>query len=90
MANIRSLNDFGVRVVAVAQGLDMKPHSDTMSSLILAVLSGIAEFERTIIRERTLDGLAKARSKGVRFGRKPVHTQSEVALARQLREQGKS
>jgi len=37
--------------------------------LILTVLAGLAEFERTLIMERTQAGIARARDKGVTFGR---------------------
>src|ERR1700746_3293220 len=37
--------------------------------LILTVLGGLAEFERTLIMDRTQAGIAKARKKGVTFGR---------------------
>ena len=37
--------------------------------LILTVLAGLAEFERTLIMERTQAGIARAREKGVTFGR---------------------
>ena len=37
--------------------------------LILTVLAGLAEFERTLIMERTQAGIALAREKGVTFGR---------------------
>ena len=37
--------------------------------LILSVLGGVAEFERELIRERTLAGLARVRSEGKRLGR---------------------
>ena len=37
--------------------------------LILTVLAGLAEFERTLIMERTQAGIARAREKGITFGR---------------------
>ena len=37
--------------------------------LMLTVLSGIAEFERELIIERTADGIAEARKQGKQFGR---------------------
>src|SRR5258706_7304596 len=60
LANIRSLADAGVRFVAVSQGLDVKPDGDAMSRLMLTVLAAVAEFERSLIRERTVLGLEKA------------------------------
>ena len=52
--------------------------------LMLTFLAGIAEFERSLIIARTSDGRARAKAKGVRFGRKPSLTshQREEALAR--------
>src|SRR6476620_10573696 len=37
--------------------------------LMLTVLGGLAEFERELIRARTGDGRARAKARGVRFGR---------------------
>jgi len=63
------------------------PMIDTTSphgKLILAVLAALAEFERSMILARTSDGRARAKAKGVRFGRKPSlkSHQREEALAR--------
>jgi putative DNA-invertase from lambdoid prophage Rac len=41
-----------------------------MSRLLLTVLGAVAEFERDLIRDRTRVGLAAARRKGVRLGRR--------------------
>jgi DNA invertase Pin-like site-specific DNA recombinase len=37
--------------------------------LMLTILGGLAEFERELIIARTGDGRARAKAKGVRFGR---------------------
>jgi DNA invertase Pin-like site-specific DNA recombinase len=37
---------------------------------MLTVLSGIAEFERDLILQRTNEGRVRALAEGVRFGRK--------------------
>jgi DNA invertase Pin-like site-specific DNA recombinase len=42
--------------------------------LMLTVLGGLAEFERELIRARTGDGRARAKARGVRFGRPPTLT----------------
>ena len=39
--------------------------------LMLTFLAGIAEFERSLIIARTSDGRARAKAKGVKFGREP-------------------
>jgi DNA invertase Pin-like site-specific DNA recombinase len=52
--------------------------------LMLTVLGGLAEFERELIRMRTAEGRARARTRGVRMGRKPKLTshQRDEALER--------
>jgi DNA invertase Pin-like site-specific DNA recombinase len=52
--------------------------------LMLTVLGGLAEFERHLILSRTDEGRKRARSNGIKFGRRPKLTkhQREEALAR--------
>ena len=52
--------------------------------LMLTVLGGLAEFERSLILSRTSDGRARAKAKGVKFGRPPALTahQRQEALQR--------
>jgi DNA invertase Pin-like site-specific DNA recombinase len=61
--------------------------ADTTSAhgrLMLTVLGGLAEFERELIRARTGDGRARAKARGVRFGRPSKLTphQRQEALRR--------
>ena len=49
--------------------------------LMLTVLGGLAEFERELILARTGDGRARAKAKGVRFGRPPSLTSQQRAEA---------
>ena len=69
LANLRRLRSAGVGFVAVAQGLEVRPDHDAVSELTLTVLAAVAEFERSVIIERTLDGLAAARRAGKKLGR---------------------
>ena len=52
--------------------------------LMLTVLGGLAEFERSLIAARTGKGRTRAKARGVRFGRPPKlnHHQRQEALAR--------
>jgi len=69
LANLRRLQSAGVVFVAVAQGLEIRAEHDAVSDLTLTVLAAVAEFERAVIIERTLDGIAAARRAGKQLGR---------------------
>jgi DNA invertase Pin-like site-specific DNA recombinase len=69
------------------------PSIDTTSrtgKLVMAILALIAEFENDIRRERQMDGIAKAKERGVRFGRKRELTNDKVSEIRDLREGGET
>ena len=44
LANLRQLDDCGVRFVAITQGLDIRPGGDAMSRLLLTMLSAVADY----------------------------------------------
>jgi DNA invertase Pin-like site-specific DNA recombinase len=70
----------GFRSLADAWADTTTPHG----RLMLTVLGGLAEFERSLILARTAEGRTRAKARGVRFGRKPTLTphQRMEALAR--------
>jgi DNA invertase Pin-like site-specific DNA recombinase len=77
-AAFRSLND---------------PWADTTTlhgRLMVTVLAGLAEFERSLILARTGDGRARAQARGVRFGRKPKLTAHQAAEALARRQAGEA
>src|SRR5215510_1434085 len=53
--------------------------------LIMGILALIAEFENDIRRERQMDGIAKAKERGVHFGRKLALTPDRIAEIKALR-----
>jgi DNA invertase Pin-like site-specific DNA recombinase len=58
--------------------------------LMVTVLAGLAEFERSLILARTGDGRARAQARGVRFGRKPKLTAHQIAEAMARRANGEA
>ena len=67
------------------------PSIDTTSrtgKLVMGILALIAEFENDIRRERQMDGIAKAKERGVRFGRKTRLIPEAIGQIRELREAG--
>jgi DNA invertase Pin-like site-specific DNA recombinase len=77
-AGFRSLNDQWADTTT--------PHG----RLMLTVLGGLAEFERSLILARTGEGRTRAMARGVRFGRKPKLTQHQVAEAIRRRDAGEA
>lgn len=81
------LRALGVDLVVLDLGLDT---STPQGALVLGVLAQVAEFERSLIRERVRDGLAQARRRGTRLGRPPALDRRQVARAKRLRASGHS
>lgn len=66
--SVERLHDRGVEFVAVDQGLWVKP-GDPTGELILTVLGAVAQWEGSIISERTKEALAHKKEKGEHVGR---------------------
>jgi len=61
------------RFVSISNGLDFsKKGYNASQQLMLNIFGAFAQFEREIIRERTFDGLARAKAQGKRLGRRQV------------------
>src|SRR5215467_2507131 len=67
--------------------------ADTTTSvgrLMLTIMGGIAEFERELIQARTADGIAAAKRKGTKFGRKRSLSPEQVKVAAEDYAKGKT
>ncbi|WP_325347132.1 recombinase family protein [Xylophilus sp.] len=85
----RDLLEISEQLLSMGVGLRSlaEPWADTTSPagrMVLTVFAGIAEFERSLIIERTHKGRTAAKMRGVRFGRRPTLSPEQVALARHL------
>jgi DNA invertase Pin-like site-specific DNA recombinase len=68
-----------------------EPWADTGTStgrLMLAVLGGLADVERDLIRTRTAEGRSRAKERGKRMGRPPSLTPAQQKEATRRRVQG--
>jgi DNA invertase Pin-like site-specific DNA recombinase len=81
---LQQLHDKHVDLFLHQQGLDT---STTAGKAMFQMLGVFAEFERGIIRERVNAGLARARAKGKRLGRRPVKPSVEARI-RELKAEG--
>ena len=79
--------------------MDMLPLLDTrhkeqditasfVADLVLQVLCYVCEKERLLNHERASAGIAAAKARGVRFGRKPIEKPAEFETIRELWESG--
>jgi DNA invertase Pin-like site-specific DNA recombinase len=70
VSSLQELAGLGVRWIATTQNLDTDQHNP-VGTLLMHMLAAVAEFERSMIQDRTMAGLAVARSKG-RIGGRPA------------------
>lgn len=70
--------------------LDQKDIDTTTAQgkLLLGILASIAEFENDLRAERQADGIAAAKAKGTKFGRKPKATADVSESIRSMRAEG--
>ncbi len=87
---VQLISDLGQRGVGFRSLSDPIDTSSPGGRFVLHIMAALAEFERSLIRERTLAGLAPAKRRGSKLGRKCSLTVAQVARARRLIEAGKS
>lgn len=74
-----------VNLHVIDQSIDT---SDATGRLLFNVLGAIAQFETEIRAERQLDGINKAKERGVQFGRKKRLRAAEIKELRNRRKEG--
>jgi DNA invertase Pin-like site-specific DNA recombinase len=85
-----SLTKRGIAVQFVKESLTFTGEDSAMNMLLLSMLGAVAEFERSMIRERQREGIAIAKGKGVYTGRKPKLNPEQVADLRKRAANGES
>ena len=78
---VNGLKEKGVYFRSLKENLDT---SSSTGKLIFHIFGALAEFERDIIRERTIAGLAAARARGRVGGRPKSLSDEKIKLARTL------
>ena len=82
---LAELQHSGIALICTDQEIDT---SSPTGKLLFTVLGAVSELELDLIRDRTKDGLARARAQGKRLGRPPMPISTEEIIA--LRESGMS
>lgn len=70
------LDSKGVDLVVLDQQIDT---TTPTGRLTFHLLGAISEFERALIADRCFEGRQRAKENGVKFGRKPVLSESQIA-----------
>ena len=80
---VNSLNDRGITIIFHKENLTFSHDvaQSAMNKLMFHMLAAFAEFERSMIRERQREGIAKAKAKGLYKGRKRKVDYSEIQKA---------
>jgi len=80
---VQRIEKLGVELVVLQQAIDT---STPAGRVFFHVVAAFAEFERDMIRERTMDGLEAARARGRTGGRKRKLNNGQVATLRRMYE----
>jgi DNA invertase Pin-like site-specific DNA recombinase len=72
------LGENGIHFHSLTENIDT---SSSGGRLLFHMIAALAEFERTLISERTRAGMAAARENGIRLGRPPGLSEAQVSEA---------
>lgn len=75
---VHDLNKRGIGFRSLTESIDT---TSSGGRLVFHIFGALAEFEHSLIRERTIAGLAAARARGRKGGRKPALSAADVRKA---------
>jgi DNA invertase Pin-like site-specific DNA recombinase len=75
---VHDLNQRGVGFRSLTEAIDT---TSSGGRLVFHIFGALAEFEHSLIRERTIAGLVAARARGRKGGRKPVMSKADTRKA---------
>ena len=77
-----------VKVKFIQESLEFTGDDSAISKLLLSVMGSVAEFERSLIKERQLEGVALAKKRGVYKGRKKSLSEDQIKLLKEAAQNG--
>jgi DNA invertase Pin-like site-specific DNA recombinase len=81
---VKELTAKGVKVQFIKESLTFTGEDSPMSTLLLSMMGAFAEFERALIKERQMEGIAIAKREGHYKGRKKKLNAEQVKSVREL------
>lgn len=85
LETVQLMADRDVRLISLTEGLDL---GTPMGRMVLHIMASLAEYERELIRERTMAGLEQARRDGKAHGRPASMTDERCAAAASMLKEG--
>lgn len=82
---VNALEERGVGFRSIHESIDT---TTSAGRLVFHIFGALAEFERDLIVDRTKAGLAAARERGVKPGRKALLSEDQIAVVRQMHKAG--
>lgn len=82
---VEALEQSGIGFKSLTESIDT---TTSGGRLVFHIFAALAEFERSIIRERTMAGLAAAKARGAKPGRKPSLDVNDIEAAKALLAKG--
>jgi DNA invertase Pin-like site-specific DNA recombinase len=82
---IEGLEERGIEFRSVTENIDT---TSATGRLVLHLFGALAQFERSLLQERTKAGLAAARARGRKGGRKPLLSERQIRVVKGLHEGG--
>lgn len=85
---VRDLTEKGIKLQFIKENLTFSGEDSPLANLLLSMMGAFAEFERSIIRERQLEGIALAKKRGAYRGRKRALSDSDIIEIKRRISQG--
>lgn len=85
IATAEDLRVAGIGLVSLTESIDTTTPGGTLT---FHIFGAIAQFERSLIRERTTAGLVEARKRGRKGGRPPAMRATDIVAARAMMNEG--
>lgn len=85
---VNTLTEKQVKIKFLKESLEFTGVDSPISNLLLSVMGAFAEFERSLIRERQMEGIALAKKRGAYKGRKKVLSDEQVELLKEALKAG--
>lgn len=81
IATVEELESRGIQFQSLTEGLDT---TSAGGKLVFHIMGALAEFERNLIRERTVAGLESAKQRGRLGGRPKALSEQDIVAAKAL------